>query len=64
MRGARLKHVFHCSDAGRVETQRLVECLRALPSRKEGMRCEVRCSQGGGRACGAAVVHAACTGRA
>ena len=25
-----MKHVLHVSDAGRVETQRLVECLRVL----------------------------------
>ena len=49
MRGARPKHVEHGCNAGRVETQRLVECLRALPSRKKGMRGEVR-GTGGGRA--------------
>ena len=33
--GAHEKHVVHGCDAGRVETQRLVERLRALPSRNE-----------------------------
>ena len=42
-RGAHLKHPLHRCDAGRVETQRLVERRRFLPSRKEGtMRGEVR----------------------
>jgi len=36
-RGAHLKHVLHVSDAGRVETQRLVERVRALPSAKGGV---------------------------
>ena len=34
-----LKHVAHVSDAGRAETQRLVECLRAL-CRVEGESIE------------------------
>ena len=29
-RGTHLKHAAHDSDAGRVETQRLVECFRPL----------------------------------
>jgi len=32
-----LEHVLHVCDAGRVETQRLVECWRVLPSPKEGI---------------------------
>ena len=30
MRGTHMKHLAHVSDAGRVEIQRLVECLRVL----------------------------------
>ena len=37
MRGARPKHVTHVSNAGRVETQRLVEHRRTLPSQKRGI---------------------------
>eukprot|EP00964_Phaeocystis_antarctica_P058275 scaffold34558_cov52-Phaeocystis_antarctica.AAC.2 len=44
------EHAGHGRDLGRVEAQRLVEHRRALPSRKEGMRCGARC---GARACGA-----------
>ena len=33
--GAHVKHVLHRCDAGRVETQRLVEHRRALPSTAE-----------------------------
>ena len=33
--GTHRKHVFHGCDAGRVEVQRLVEGIRALPSREE-----------------------------
>ena len=43
------KHAAHVRDAGRVETQRLVECTRALPRhtrRRIGAACGVR----GGRA--------------
>ena len=32
-----LKHPVHACDAGRVETQRLVERVRVLPSPKGGM---------------------------
>ena len=39
MGGAHVEHAVHVRDAGRVEAQRLVEVRRALPSRKEGMRC-------------------------
>ena len=35
--GAHVEHVLHGCDAGRVEAQRLVECRRVLPSRKEGI---------------------------
>ena len=34
--GTHLKHAGHVCDAGRVEAQRLVELVRALPSRKDG----------------------------
>ena len=37
-RGAHQKHPAHGCDFGRVEAQRLVEALRALPSRKVGLR--------------------------
>ena len=56
MRGAHVEHVAHVRDAGRVEAQRLVERRRALPSRKEGVRCGARCGPGaGGR--GPAAAH-------
>jgi len=38
-RGAHGEHGAHGRDAGGVEAQRLVEGRRALPSRREGMRC-------------------------
>ena len=37
-RGAHIKHVAHVCGFGRVETQRLVERRRPLPSRKKGMQ--------------------------
>ena len=53
-RGAHIEHLVHVRDAGGVEAQRLVEGRRALPSRREGMRCGgERCEPGGGRAWGA-----------
>ena len=53
-RGAHEEHVAHGRDAGRVEAQRLVEGIRVLPSRREGMRCGgERCGLGSGMAwCG------------
>ena len=36
--GARLKHVLHVCDFGRVETQRLVERRRGLPSQQKGIQ--------------------------
>eukprot|EP00964_Phaeocystis_antarctica_P165480 scaffold145568_cov205-Phaeocystis_antarctica.AAC.1 len=36
-RGAHSKHCDHVGDTERVEAQRLVECSRVLPSRKDGM---------------------------
>ena len=42
MRGAHPEHVAHVRDAGGVEAERLVERRRALPSRKEGVRCRAR----------------------
>eukprot|EP00964_Phaeocystis_antarctica_P151299 scaffold118873_cov60-Phaeocystis_antarctica.AAC.1 len=50
--GAHVEHLAHVRGAGGVEAQRLVECRRALPSRKEGMRCVARCEPGGGEAAG------------
>ena len=44
-RGAHLKHAVHARDARRVETQRQVERIRALPSPKGG-----HSSEGGRRA--------------
>ena len=43
-RGAHKEHVLHVCDLGRVEAERLVKRvpLRALPSRKTGMRCGKR----------------------
>jgi len=38
-RGAHVEHGAHGRDAGGLEVQRMVERRRALPSRKEGMRC-------------------------
>ena len=37
------KHRAHVRDAGRIETQRLVERLCTLASRKGGTRCWARC---------------------
>ena len=55
---AHLEHVDHVCDAGGVKAQRLVEGRRALPSRREGMRCGgERCEPGGGRACGVVAAH-------
>jgi hypothetical protein len=54
-RGAHLEHPAHGRDAGGVEAQRLVEGERALPSRREGMRCgegEVRGGRRVGLWCG------------
>eukprot|EP00964_Phaeocystis_antarctica_P136110 scaffold100520_cov42-Phaeocystis_antarctica.AAC.1 len=59
-RGAHFEHAVHVLHAGRVEAQRLVERLRVLPSRKEGVQCGARCRRGGGRACvgnGASGMH-------
>jgi len=55
MRGAHGEHEAHVRDAGGVEAQRLVEGRRALPSRREGMRCgggEVRAGWREGLGCG------------
>jgi hypothetical protein len=64
-RGAHAEHVVHGRDAGGVEAQRLVEGLRVLPSRREGMRCgggEVRAGRREGPGCGGGT-QAACTGK-
>jgi hypothetical protein len=37
-RGAHVEHVFHGCGLGRVKAQRLVEFIRVLPSRREGVR--------------------------
>jgi hypothetical protein len=63
-RGAHLEHVAHGRDAGGVEAQRLVEGVRGLPSRREGMRCgegEVRAGRREGLGCGGGTQEA-CTG--
>ena len=67
--GAYVEHVAHVCDAGRVESQRLVERPCVLPSRKEGMRLATRCAGGPGdeRAAdvgGARSVQACVQGRA
>ena len=41
-RGAHEEHEVHPRDLGRVEAERLVELVRALPSRRAGMRCGKR----------------------
>ena len=51
-RGAHGEHVVHVRDAGGVPAQRLVECLRNLPSRRKGTQCRARCALGGRRAWG------------
>ena len=59
-RGAHGEHGFHGRDLGGVKAERLVECRRGLPSRKEGVRAmggEVRAGRregvwGGGGASG------------
>jgi len=53
-RGAHVEHVAHVRDAGGVKAQRLVEVRRALPSRREGMRCGGE--RGGSREAGGPVV--------
>ena len=60
-REARRKHVVHVYDAGRVETQRLVEHIRRLPSRKGcyETRGEVRARKREGR--GAKAARAVCS---
>ena len=52
-RRAHPEHGVHGCDAGGVKAQRLVEGRRALPSRREGMRCGggERWEPEGGRAC-------------
>jgi len=61
-RGAHVEHVVHVRDLGGVKAQRLVEGVRALPSRREGhaMRGEVARREAGGRE--AVAAQAACTG--
>ena len=50
--GAHVEHAGHVRDAGRVEAQRLVEGLRFLPSRKQGVRYRARCGMGDRKAWG------------
>jgi hypothetical protein len=54
-RRAHQEHGLHGRDAGGVEAQRLVEDRRALPSRREGMRCGAA-GRGGSREAGGPVV--------
>eukprot|EP00964_Phaeocystis_antarctica_P130451 scaffold94312_cov54-Phaeocystis_antarctica.AAC.2 len=63
MRGAHVEHGAHGCDAGRVEAERLVERVRALPSRKQDVRCGARCGPGAGRAWAGGSARAACTAR-
>ena len=49
-RRAHLEHPIHIRYSGRVEVQRLVKLLRALPSRWEGMRRGARRARAGRRA--------------
>eukprot|EP00964_Phaeocystis_antarctica_P130688 scaffold94562_cov58-Phaeocystis_antarctica.AAC.5 len=49
MRGAHKEHVVHSCDAGRVEGQRLVERLRSLPSRMQGVQYAERGVRAGRR---------------
>ena len=64
-RGAHVEHVVHVCDLGRVEAERLVERVRALPSRKAGMRCgEMVRSPGGVRVLGGGDASGMFTGRA
>ena len=63
-RGARLEHVVHGCDAGRVEAQRLVERICVLPSPRGGMERRRHAGREveGGRGA-AAAAQAACRGR-
>ena len=51
-REAHRQHVAHVLDAGRVESQRLVERCCGLPSQKDGIRCVARCGPVDRRAAG------------
>ena len=59
--GAHVKHGAHCSDAGRVEAQGLVEDICTLPSRRHCIQTVRRAREarvhGRGVAAGAACVH-------
>jgi len=48
-RGAHGEHAQHVRDAGGVKTQRLIEGVRVLPSRREGMRWHAGRGAGRGR---------------
>jgi len=66
-RGAHVEHAVHGRDLGGVKAQRLVEPLRALPSRREGHMHMLRCGASAGReagGCGAVAAQAACTEKA
>ena len=56
MRGAHVEHAVHGFDAGRIEAERLVELVRGLPRRNEGVRCGARCGPGAGER-GPAAAH-------
>ena len=51
-RGAHVEHAVHVRDLGRVEAERLVKRVRALPSQRVGMQCGKRCGPGGVRVLG------------
>ena len=52
-RGVHVKHEPHARDAGGVEGQRLVECIRVLPNPKGGrLRGRQAGQEAGGRGCG------------
>ena len=51
-RGAHSEHGLHGRDLGRVEAERLVELVHALPSREAGMRRGELMALGGGGASG------------
>ena len=61
-RRAHINHVGHVCDAGRVETQRLVERRRTLPSRKGVASVGARCRLGD-RNAQVTAAKAACTGK-
>ena len=61
-RGAHVEHGMHVRDLGRFEAQRLVERLRTLPSRNEGIRRGAWAGMRDG-VWGAVAAQAGCTGK-